>query len=313
MLNKTSESPAKGPLVSVVIPTHNRSGQLKRAIDSVLAQTHRNLEIIIVDDASTDNTQDVVAAFRDPRIRYVRRDENRGASVTRNIGIQVSTGAYIAFLDDDDEWEPEKTEEQLKLLGRYDAVVCTYRMDHRGVAITVKHGARTAVELDDLRQGFFLGASTSALMARGDVLKQIPFDESLPRLEDWDLCIRIAQSYTIGYLNKSLFRYNDGEHSRKSNSVARLKADELERELRVFHKHRLFFGRKWFKRHMCEQLLYDIKLRPEKWAHLFYVVSRYGVTGVGRTLLKRVMDKIVLNLKLARDRIGTAARREQNV
>jgi glycosyltransferase involved in cell wall biosynthesis len=292
VLNKASESPAKGPLVSVVIPTHNRSGQLKRAIDSALAQTHRNLEIIVVDDASTDNTQDVVAAFRDLRIRYVRRDENRGASVTRNIGIQAAMGTYIAFLDDDDEWEPEKTEEQLKLLGRYDAVVCTYRMDHKGDAITVKHGARAAVELDDLRQGFFLGASTSALMARGDVLKQIPFDESLPIHEDWDLCIRIAQSYTIGYLDKPLFWYNDGSHQRISNKVLRMTAPQLESESRFFHKHRDFFGRKWFKRHMCQSLLYGIKKREDRYSYLLYVIKAYGLTSVLDDLARRLYQQV---------------------
>ena len=112
-------------LVSVVIPTHNRAVQVARAIASVQCQTYPNLEIVVVDDCSTDNTRTVVEGYGDQRIRYVRHDQRRGASAARNTGIRLATGEFIAFLDDDDEWKPEKTMRQLALFDRYDVVLCT--------------------------------------------------------------------------------------------------------------------------------------------------------------------------------------------
>ncbi|HYC67396.1 glycosyltransferase family 2 protein [Brevundimonas sp.] len=112
-------------LVSVIIPTRNRAGMLPRAVGSVRAQTHRELEIIIVDDASTDDTPDVVAAMaaEDPRIRSLRNPEAL-QNAARNIGMEAARGEVLAFLDDDDYWAPQKLERQLPSLGAYSLVGC---------------------------------------------------------------------------------------------------------------------------------------------------------------------------------------------
>ena len=94
--------------VSVVIPTHNRSEFLRSAIASVLSQTYQDFELIVVDDASTDSTAEVVASFNDSRIKFIRHQTNQGGSAARNTGIRASKCDYIAFLDDDDEWSPGK-------------------------------------------------------------------------------------------------------------------------------------------------------------------------------------------------------------
>lgn len=94
------------PAFSVVLPTHNRAHLLPRAIYSVLAQTFKNYELIVVDDASTDNTAEVITTFTDARLRYVRLPQNRGVSVARNTAIRSAHGQFIAFLDDDDEYLP---------------------------------------------------------------------------------------------------------------------------------------------------------------------------------------------------------------
>ena len=101
------------PKVSVIIPTYNRADLLPRAVNSVLSQTFSDYEIIIVDDHSPDNTQDVIAAFTDPRIRSIRHRTNRRQSAAINTGIANAMGEYIAFLDDDDEWLPNKLEGQV--------------------------------------------------------------------------------------------------------------------------------------------------------------------------------------------------------
>ena len=102
-------------LISVVLPTYNRARCLSRSINSVLNQTFSNLELIIVDDGSTDNTRELVESFSDPRIRYIYQ-ENAGACAARNHGINEALGTYIAFQDSDDEWRKDKLEIQLNAL-----------------------------------------------------------------------------------------------------------------------------------------------------------------------------------------------------
>ena len=103
------------PRVSVVIPTYNRAELLKRAIESVLGQTYQDFELIVVDDASMDNTEEMMKDFSDERIRYIRLKQNSGTSaVPRNTGIKSAKGEYIACHDDDSEWLPQKLEKQVK-------------------------------------------------------------------------------------------------------------------------------------------------------------------------------------------------------
>ena len=104
------------PLVSVIIPTHNRADLVPLAIQSVLQQTYTNLECIVVDDASTDNTEETVRTIIDERIIYLRHENNKHASAARNTGIKYARGEFIAFLDDDDEWLPTKLEKQVPFL-----------------------------------------------------------------------------------------------------------------------------------------------------------------------------------------------------
>src|SRR5215475_868787 len=100
------------PKVSVIIPTHNRAEFLRSAITSVLNQTFQDFEIIIIDDASKDHTQEVIANFNDARIKVIYNQVSKGAAGARNIGIMNSSSEYTAFLDDDDEWLPEKLQIQ---------------------------------------------------------------------------------------------------------------------------------------------------------------------------------------------------------
>jgi len=107
--------PEKNPTVSVIISTYNRAHLIGRAIQSVLNQTYQDFEVIVVDDGSTDNTEEIVKSFNDPRIRYIRHEKNKGAAAARNTGIKAARGKYIAFQDSDDEWLPEKLEKQMKV------------------------------------------------------------------------------------------------------------------------------------------------------------------------------------------------------
>lgn len=270
------------PLVSVVIPTHNRSSRLVRAVDSVLRQTYSRLEIIVVDDCSSDNTAEAIARLDDSRIRYVRHDHNLGGAAARNTGIRLAQGEFIAFLDDDDEWEPTKTEEQLTLLRHYPAVVCTTD----GIGKDLERFARKkVVELKDLKRGPFGG--TGVLMAHASVIKELFFDETLSRGQDWDLFIRIALKYQIGYLNKPLLRYNNGDHRRITNRVREVPPKNLEQEFKVIHKYQSLFGARWARRRLAQGMLYGFRYRRDKMELIIYTAWRCGIINVGRVFLDR--------------------------
>ncbi len=262
-------------LVSVIIPTYKRAALLARAIGSVQRQTYSHLEIIVVDDGLTDDTPAVVESLGDQRIRYVRHDMNRRAPAARNTGIHIATAEFIGFLDDDVEWEPEKVAHQLRLLNRYDAVLCT-----RPGAVGGRYRRKERVALDDLRRNRFTTGGTSILMARADALRDTLFDETLPRSQDWDMFIRLAQKYAVGYLNEPLVRQIEGRHPRISNSIRNMGAREIEDECRMLRKHEHFFGPKWFRRHMCRKLFAGIRTLRDKMTDILYTARRYGAVNV---------------------------------
>lgn len=281
------------PLVSVVIPTRNRKELLRRALNSVFAQTYSRLQIIVVDDASTDGTEAMVTALRDDRIYYLRHPTSRGGAAARNTGIRAATGAVIGFLDDDDEWESEKVFEQLKVLRDYRAVICASNISGD---LSRLDGKRT-VDLADLRAGTFTAGGTGVLMLAAEVAKQTLFDESLPRYQDWDLFIRVGQKCKIAYLNKPLVRYNQGSHLRITNSLIQCPQADLEAQFHMLRKHKEFFGHDWFRWHMARALLYGIRHRSDKWALLRKVAYRYGLANVAAALGVRL--KTVLTARLA--------------
>src|SRR5690606_1076774 len=103
--------------ISIIMPSFKRADRINKAIESIFSQTYENWELIIIDDNSTDNTEEVIELYasKNPRIQYIKLDKNIGASEARNIGIKVSNGQYITFLDSDDEYFPSKIEDQLNL------------------------------------------------------------------------------------------------------------------------------------------------------------------------------------------------------
>lgn len=124
-------------LVSIIMPTYNCGNFIGSTLDSVISQTYQNWELIIVDDCSTDNTYEIVKKYldNDPRIKYVRLEKNCGAAIARNKAIDLANGKYIAFLDSDDIWHPEKLEKQLEFMEKngYDFTCTSYfKIDEKG-------------------------------------------------------------------------------------------------------------------------------------------------------------------------------------
>ena len=277
------------PLVSVVIPTYRRAHLVTRAIRSALRQTVAQIEVIVVDDASPDDTERAVAQVDDARVRYVRHDRNRGLPATRNTGIRAATGLHIAFLDDDDEWLPQKTEKQLRFMSEHtvDAVVGVGLIDGK---VPGDWHARPLVTLDDLRRGNKWGSCT--LLARAEVLRDVMFDETLTVGEDWDAFIRIAEKYRLGCLNEPVFIYyqvgQQAAGERMLSAAKHKRPDEIEKRLGMLVKHRAFFGERWFRYHMAGALLSYIGGRSSRLACIRYALRRCGVRAVAAVLLQRV-------------------------
>jgi glycosyltransferase involved in cell wall biosynthesis len=195
-------------LVSAIIPTYNYARFVGRAISSVLAQSYADLECIVVDDGSTDNTEEVIAAFG-PAVRLIRQP-NQGLSAARNTGIRAARGRYIAFLDADDAWHADKVSRQVALLDSHPdtAVVgCGVRlMSADGEALGGKEFAAQASDQADLRaqlrriavREFWVGGSGSGALMRREVFDDVGlFDTSLKAAEDWDMWLRLAARYPI--------------------------------------------------------------------------------------------------------------------
>ncbi len=191
-------SPEEYSLVSVIIPTYNRAQFIGRAINSVLCQSYQKLEVIVVDDASTDDTVVEVAALqrRDLRIQYLRHKINRGAQAARNTGIQAAQGEFIAFLDSDNEWLPIKLERQMALFASrgkgLGVVYAGFRWEYHDGRICRYQSPRYRGDIyrDSLKDWI---ADTSTLVMRRDVLYKAGLcDEKIRAYQEWDLCIRLA-------------------------------------------------------------------------------------------------------------------------
>jgi glycosyltransferase involved in cell wall biosynthesis len=194
--------------VSVILPTYNRSRSLRAAIDSVLGQSYTDLELIVVDDASSEDIEGLVRGVGDPRIRYVRRPTNGGAAAARNSGLAVATGEFIAFQDSDDLWLPNKLERQMMLLERLpdDVGVVTggkllygrdanFNFGHGKVAYAP--APETILRLDEDQVGHLLTENRlslqNALFKRSHVPDTAWFDPIACANEDWDFAIRLVQ------------------------------------------------------------------------------------------------------------------------
>jgi glycosyltransferase involved in cell wall biosynthesis len=192
-------------MISVVIPSYNRAGTIKRAVDSVLNQTYPDIEVIVVDDGSTDNTKTVLSEISDKRFRYIYQ-ENAGACAARNNGIKHAIGEYIAFQDSDDAWRPEKLERQLKTMQQYNADICFCRMERHnypeGKDRFYPDIPEGIVQYEDLLLRSL--ASTQTIIAKKEVYNSAMFDVNVKRMQDYDWMIRAAKNHRVCFTNAVL-------------------------------------------------------------------------------------------------------------
>jgi len=268
------------PLVSVVLPTYNRQQSVGKAIQSVLQQTYATLELLVVDDASTDGTEQLVRQFSDARISYLRHENNRGGSAARNTGLDAAQGRLIAFQDSDDEWLPHKLDRQVALLRESaettGAVYCPYRRslpDGSSETHPVDPASAPRGEIHRaLLRANFIGTPT--IVARRSCYESVGgFDEELPRFQDWDWMIRVSRDWQVGFVEEPLVRAGFAGDNISGGHTAALVAAER----RLVEKHADYL----------RQAGNDV------WAyrlwHLAHVSIMHGAAVDGRKALRRAL------------------------
>lgn len=196
------------PAVSVIIPTYNRATLLYDAINSVFAQSYTNFELIVVDDGSTDNTDAIIKAFKEERLIYVRQ-ENKGRSAARNKALALARGRYIAFLDSDDLYLPDKLKRQVSYMDAHPKIGMLYTsaqcIDEHGEQLK-GHVYLACAEGDIYKDIAFFRPLTITLptvMVRREVFVNVGFfDDELHRFEDTDMWRRIAKKYMVGIISE---------------------------------------------------------------------------------------------------------------
>jgi len=214
-----------GILVSAIITTHNRIKLLEKAIESVKNQTYKNIEIIVVDDPS-DSEASVRYTTSDESVKVISLEKNMGGCYARNQGAKAASGEYLAFLDDDDEWFPEKIEKQVEVLERTGGNVC-----HCGRISSYSDGHE---KIDDVRLlgegdlsqeifGRFICLTSTMMIRKGTFFQVGGFDENLDYWQDYELCMRLFQNDEVGVVRENLvlYRVNIKDPSRLTNNFSK--------------------------------------------------------------------------------------------
>jgi glycosyltransferase involved in cell wall biosynthesis len=240
------------PIVSVIIPAYNRSFTIARAVESALAQTFQDLEVIVVDDGSSDTTRNIVQSIPDDRLRLICHATNLGAAAARNTGMKASQAKYIAWLDSDDEWLPEKLQTQLDAFQHAapDVKAC-YSAHER-----IEQGCmRIHLPRQNDRKKLFLGCDLgpgTTLLFERTVLDEVGYlDESLVRYEDWDWLLRYCSRYRLVGVERPLARvyYTPRRSAHILEASAQIFVSKYSSELRQYGwlYRRMAISRRWME------------------------------------------------------------------
>lgn len=233
-------------LVTAIITTHNRLELLKRAIESVFAQTYNNIELIVVDDASTDGTSKY--CVQQPlQYIFISKEESKGGNYARNLGIRAAKGKYVAFLDDDDYWLPTKIEKQVALIESKDCelVHCGRKLEIvKGDKVIYRDLLPNPLDYGDMHKKILLTicTTTTNILAKRDALFEVGlFDENLRFWQEYELTIRLAQRKPFYFVNEvlSVYRIDTSDCHRLTN-----KYEKWKDAVRYIHKkHARLYGR----------------------------------------------------------------------
>lgn len=214
-------------MVSVIIPSYNREKTIERAVMSVLNQTYKDLELIVVDDCSKDNTVEVLKSIKDDRFKIIELEKNSGACVARNVGVENAQGDYIAFQDSDDEWLLDKLEKQMAIFEKekVDLVFCAFNRFGLGKNLTCPKLSEGIVERKTLLEDSRI--STQTLIGKKECFENVKFDPEMPRLQDYDITIRLSKKYSIYFVNEPLVNMYVQNDSISKNKNKMIRAETI--------------------------------------------------------------------------------------
>lgn len=305
-------------LVSVVVPSFNRRATIERCITSVLNQTYQNLEIVVVDDGSTDATVDIISSIADRRIKLIILERNCGAQAARNRGIQEAKGEWIAFQDSDDEWLPEKLEKQIEALKhndyapltvvhtdcwRYDSVLGTKKVWNIWPPVEGANAYRRLL----LHSGSML---QGILTSKEALIKIGLLDEACPSYQEWDTSIRLAKMCRFIHIREPLFIY----HLHSAETISKDKKKDIYGYQYVVDKFRdeilLHVGSDTLNDHLISNARKSIK-----WGYFsdaVKILNKYEVLSL-RIWLLIFLAKNKVNLKKYDDLISVYRRFKQKL
>jgi glycosyltransferase involved in cell wall biosynthesis len=262
------------PFFSVIIPTRNRSKLLKESINSVLSQTFKDFEVIAVDDHSIDDTEDVVNSFQDPRVKYIINDRKSGGAGARNAGIFKAKGNWVAFLDDDDVWLPQKLElkfwkikELDELVGLIYAGFARYDFDNKKVISIYMPQEEGWIQKDLLYKNCIGTLSTVAI--RRDLLKKVGgLDERFEALQDRELYVRIAALTKVAFIKQVLVYYRLSSNDRISLNFE----NKLNGNLLFWKKYKKLINRSPKLCHRAASSVFIYAFLQRKWKIIFHSI-----------------------------------------
>lgn len=265
----------KAPAISVIIPTYNRAHLIDRAIQSVLPQTYKDFEIIVVDDGSTDNTEEVVLSFGSEKMRYIRHETNRGVAAARNTGIRDARGEYIAFQDSDDEWYPNRLEVISKIVEDrkdIDFIVSYGKVIRNGEIV---RDAGKAPWINDLSKEELVVrlfsdnfiATQAVVVKKEKILEVGGFDENFPSSSDYELWLRLIPICSVLFVDKPVYNLCLTRECISADIKKR-----LESQIRAFYKNQNIL-----KRYVRSRAHYFF-IRQKYLSTIFYSAACYVYT-----------------------------------
>ena len=294
-------------MISCIITTYMREPEiLKRAIKSIQRQTYQDIEIIVVNDAPeqkdlASRIGSMIQDMQDSRIQYIVHEKNSGACVARNTGANASQGEFLAFLDDDDEWLPEKLSEQIKLMESpmIGLVTCDdYIVNEKGdkVIHQNKWPKHFTSELEDMLEGNFIGGVSFPLLRKKTFIEAGMFDPMMRSSQDTDMWIRMLKISKLGYCEKPLLNYYITKDSITTNVDAKIQGYE-----RLLEKYE--------KDYRCNPKLYQMKL-----IHIGYVLTIYSETKKAAAYFKKARNCGASQISIMKYQIkGRLVRLRRNV
>ncbi len=237
-------------LVTIVIPTYQRSAQLRRTIDSCLSQTYSNIEIIVVDDNSPETeyrkiTEKIMRLYNNnKKVKYIQHDKNRNGSAARNTGLSNARGKYITFVDDDDILYPEKLSKQAIILDNSDiqvgGVTCGYEHLRKGIHCKVNYSTKRG----NMQKYIFLiewgiGSSSVPLFKTEAMCRINGYDENFTRLQDWEMLVRFFELYSMEMIDEVLIAIDKDDRQNEYNlqRIIDMDCDYLEKYKKIINRY----------------------------------------------------------------------------